>query len=142
MAKLYKIAVIGLLLKNNTVEKHGTLVTADQLPRAVEDLLKENFITEATKEEIEAVKKAEKSTGDVDAQKLKEQQKVNEAEKQKAIDAQKAEDLKKQKEADDEAEALRQAQIDADLANQAEAEKEAEKLADAPKANPLDKLKR
>jgi hypothetical protein len=46
----YKIAIIGLLLANNTVAPYGTEVTGEQLTDSAEKLLKEGYIVEVAEE--------------------------------------------------------------------------------------------
>mgnify|MGYP003459833873 CR=1 FL=1 len=61
MAK-YKVAVISILLNNNTLADYGTIVEDDQLNNP-DELLKGSYITKATKQDIQdAKKKAEGSS--------------------------------------------------------------------------------
>jgi FKBP-type peptidyl-prolyl cis-trans isomerase len=61
--KKYIIKPIGLMLNDNRVHPHGTVVTADQLTRPVDELLAEKYIEEYTEPaktaaELKAEKKA------------------------------------------------------------------------------------
>ena len=58
MAK-YKVEVIELLLKNNTVAKYGELVEETQLNSKTEDLEKNGFVKKATKSDLEEAKKTD-----------------------------------------------------------------------------------
>jgi len=54
MAK-YKILVIGLLVASNTVKKFGDIVDETELIGSPEQLVKEGYVIEATKEELAAL---------------------------------------------------------------------------------------
>lgn len=56
MAKKYKIQVIKLMMKDGKMHDFGSVHEAGAFNRPVEDLLKEKFIEEATKSDIEAFK--------------------------------------------------------------------------------------
>lgn len=60
MAKKYKIAVIKLLMKNGKMSDYGTIHEEGAFNRPVSDLVKENFIDEATKSDIDEASKKEK----------------------------------------------------------------------------------
>ncbi|QHJ82252.1 MAG: hypothetical protein [Caudoviricetes sp.] len=64
MAK-YKIKVIGLLLKNNTMASFGQLVEDNLFNSSAENLEKDGFISKATKSDLDAAKASDSKAKNV-----------------------------------------------------------------------------
>lgn len=70
MAKKYKIQVIKLLMKDGKMHDHGSIHEAGAFNRGVDDLIREKFIEEATKSDIEAAKNKDKEVLNVEAEEV------------------------------------------------------------------------
>jgi membrane protein involved in colicin uptake len=88
----YKIAIIGLLLANNTVAKYGTVVSAEQLVGDPQKLVDEGFIVASDDEDT-----TEAAQAAADALKVQQEADAKAAADKAAADAQAKADAAKAK---------------------------------------------